>query len=133
MNIPIEFIIGSIIFLGSLACTFFITKKFYNRKHLPISVPTEILSTTPKQLLEPVSLGSITQKQLSENGWELEVTGTKSFDIQVVWNDGTIDSYSGVAPQIYTMNKPIGIIPDQMIGADRGISHQWALNNHHWN
>lgn len=138
MSIPPELFIGIAILIGSISCTFFLTKRFYARKPKPILAPTAILVKTAKEILAPVPCNIQSVEPTTDNVWELEVNGDVKFDIKVEWSNGLTDTYSGIAPEIYKMSRPRGVIPVNTSGiapewADGGISFQWALNSHHWN
>ena len=127
-----ELFIGIAALIGTAACTFFLTKRACAPKSKPILAPTTISVKTAKSTLTPTLREVLPTEQVLENVWELDVSGTVKFDIKVEWSNGSIDIYSGVAPEIYTIARPIGIIPVSTSADARGISHHWALNGHHW-
>lgn len=146
MSIPIEFIIGGV-FVGSIGLTFFLARRFSNKKSVEVittepivSVPViEVVTETPSAAV--VETVSTPQPSLvcaaPINVWVLEVNGNVKFDIKVEWSNGLTFVYSGTAPQVYRMNRPSGIIPVNTSGiapewADDGISYQWSLNDYHW-
>ena len=127
MNVPIEVCV--VLNILVIVATYVVTTKIYrkdNRAKKSIDIQPAPLTASP----QPVSFDQT-------NKWRLEVAGAVKFDILVEWSDGHTNTFSGTAPQTYTMATVPGVVPINTMGiapewADDGISYQWHLNDHHW-
>jgi len=141
MTILLEFVVYIAIFSSASIGTFLVTRRLY--KNTPINLDnTPVVDVTQEPKLHsqaPIRKLLPGEVKIPQRGndWKLEVNGAVKFDIKVEWSNGATSVYSGTAPQMYQMNKPVGVIPVNTSGippewADDGISYQWELNGYHW-
>lgn len=133
MNLPVEYLIGAGVVVASIVATYVLTKRRYQapaRKSTKKADVNRPLSAMPNSAPNDDADANL-------NLWKLEVNGTAKFDIKVEWSDGDVMTFSGEAPEVYTMRQERGVLPTNTAGiapewADDGISYQWYLNGHHW-